>query len=242
MKKNADKRRSPASLTKILTAVVALEHCELDDVFEAGEELSLVADDASRAGIRQGQRMTLRTLLSALLLPSGNDAAYVIAAGVARRESGEWLSPAAAADYFCGLMNQKAASIGAGDSHFSSPDGYAGDGCYSTAQDLLLITQCAMGYPEICKIAGKWSDREVFETGEDVTLQNTNELLDEESPYYLSCATGFKTGYTKQAGYCLIFTAEQDERELICVVLGSTETGRWTDSIGLLRYGFEQGK
>ena len=232
--KESETQTAPASTAKMLTALTVLEYCGEDDSVTLGEEIQLIAEDASRAWLSVGSELTVRQLLVALLLPSGNDAAYALAVYTGRILVG---SDAASAEEaiaaFVEAMNTKAAEIGAVDSHFLVPDGYDTEGQYTTARDLALIAAEFLNYDTLREIAGSYRISNVWLSGEDVTYYNTNELLNPDSPYYYEQATGLKTGRSVEAGSCLISCASIDGRQYICVVMGSTDEARWSDSIAL---------
>lgn len=236
----SDARCYPASITKLLTAIVALEYPGADVVYTVGDELSLVHEDSSVAYLKQGQRLRRGTLLNAMLLESGNDAAYVLAVRIGRMAAGnESLSASEAVAQFCRLMNETAQRIGATGSHFTNPDGFHDSGHYTTAMDVLTIARYAYSLPEIKKAAGRLTARDVFESGEDVTWRNTNRLLSSSDPYYRSFATGLKTGYTAEAGDCVVATAEKDGVTLFAVVMDApSDDARWRDATAMLDAGF----
>jgi D-alanyl-D-alanine carboxypeptidase len=135
--KDADAQVAPASTTKMLTAITALDFCGPYDAVTVGEEIERMASDASRAYLNQGDRLYVRQLLVAMLLPSGNDAAYSLAVFTGRKIAGDQsLSIDDALSLFYDAMNAKAEAVGAAHSHFLSPDGYDADGQYTTAYDL----------------------------------------------------------------------------------------------------------
>lgn len=233
-KKNSDERIAPASTTKLLTALTALDYCDEDDGVLAGDEIHLIAADASRAWLYSGDRLTVRQLLDALLLPSGNDAAYVLAVYSGRRISGdESLSAEEATEVFAEAMNKKAAELGAVHSNFISPDGYDKDGQYTTAHDLALIAKGFLDSDILCDIAGSYKITDRWLSGKRVTYYNTNELINPESQYYDKRVTGLKTGKSEAAGCCLVSSASIGDELYLCVVMDSTEEGRWTDSLVL---------
>lgn len=239
-RKNAERRMYPASTTKILTALVAIERGDLDEVVTVGEEVWMATPGESRAGLRPGERWTLRDLIKAMLLPSGNDAARTIAVHIARKEFGEALDTEEALARFAELMNERAAAAGATDSHFVNPHGLHDEAHYSTALDLARIAVAAMQLPEFREIVRIDLEDVVPVAAEDeksVLLFNRNRLVNPGSDYYFPAATGIKTGYTSAAGWCLVSSAEADGRRIIAVVLNSSQTGVWTDSIRLLEYG-----
>jgi serine-type D-Ala-D-Ala carboxypeptidase (penicillin-binding protein 5/6) len=235
----------PASTAKILTALVALESADPDEIVTVGAEIGLAPDDSSRAGLKVGDRIRMKDLIGGLMLPSGGDAAYAIAVRVARSMGSEsGLSPREAVSRFVERMNARAVRAGARRSFFRSPDGYHAARQTTTVLDLALITRAAMAHPLFREIvASEKRSRAVSprgrKSGERPGLwENRNKLLDEESPFFYPGANGVKTGHTAKAGYCLVASARRGGRSLISVVMDSTETGVWTDSIALLNQGF----
>ncbi|WP_309118544.1 D-alanyl-D-alanine carboxypeptidase family protein [Paenibacillus sp.] len=231
--KQADRRMYPASTTKIMTALLALKYGELDEAIVIGEEARPEAPDESTAGLTEGQALTLRDALSGLMLPSGNDAARVVAKYVVEKTEGgpvpNWY------ERFAALMNAEAERLGARGTHFTNPHGLHDPDHYSTASDLALIAREAMNDPAFRDIVAAKSYRS--EAG-DAWFGNRNKLLDEDGAFYLQGANGIKTGFTSDAGYCLVASAERDGKLLISVVLQSTETDVWTDTLRLMAYGF----
>ena len=233
--KNADKALCPASTTKILTALLLLEAADLREVVEVGNEIYRIGPDSSVAKLKAGDRLTVAELVHALILPSGNDAAYTAAVFVGRRTSGfEHMDIGRAVEVFVALMNRRAKELGAVNSNFVVPDGYDTPGHVSTARDLAIIALAA-GQNDFL--------RQVAATAEyhwqGIRWGNTNRLLQQDYPNaYYPWATGFKTGYTAKAGHCLVATAKGGGRELIGVILKSTQGRRWLDIRWLLEYGF----
>jgi serine-type D-Ala-D-Ala carboxypeptidase (penicillin-binding protein 5/6) len=244
--KAADEPKYPASTTKVLTALVALEACDLNERVFVGAEADNAAPDSSRAGLQYGEVLSVRELLYAMLIPSGSDAAYVLAVHVGRRVA---QAPDLAADdalrFFAELMNARARKAGAGHSHFVNPDGYQQVTQVSTATDLALIARAAMAYPAFRAIVSTRTYRLPSSGGnrgpERPILTNTNQLLDPGSPFYCSQASGIKTGHTSEAGYCLISSGSNGRKRLITVVMCSPEPYVWGDSKRLLEWGLEQG-
>jgi len=231
--KAGDARMYPASTTKMMTALLALELGDLEELVAVGEEARPTTSDESVAGLTVGTTMTLRDLLSGLMLPSGNDAARVIAKHIAEKSEGGPVEDWNAA--FAALMNAKAKKLGARDTHFANPHGLHDPEHYSTAYDLALIAREAMRNPAFREIVA--SSAYVTEAG-DASFGNRNKLLDEGGEEYFRGANGVKTGYTSAAGYCLVASAEREGRELISVVLRSTEEALYSDTRRLLMYGF----
>ena len=211
--KNAHERRFPASTTKIMTALVTLEHCsDLEATVEVLEEdFDGVAADASKAGFKVGEVVRILDLLYGLMLPSGNEAANVLARVVA-----------GSVDRFVLLMNQRAAELGCQGTHFANPNGLHNDDHYTTAYDLYLIAREAMQHETFTEIANT-AQKTLPATNLQAERKGytTNMLIFNRSydSYYAYCK-GIKTGYTSQAGYCLVSTAERKGSQLISVVLG----------------------
>ena len=233
----ADEQRTPASITKILTALVVLENASLDDVVTVEEgDFEHVTAESTTAGLKAGDVLTVRDLLAGLLLPSGNDAAYVLARAV----GGDWQT-------FVGMMNEKAASLGCTSTHFSDPCGLAEDNHYTTARDLVTIFEAVMAYPAFQEIAGS-STWQMPATGDNParTITTTDLLLDPESPVYMGDEiVAGKTGFTYDAGKCLIVAAQRDGMNLVGVVLGGSDeedadgvTPNYYDMRSLLAWGF----
>ncbi|MDD3073805.1 MAG: D-alanyl-D-alanine carboxypeptidase [Eubacteriales bacterium] len=233
--KNADMALCPASTTKILTALLLLETADLGEVVQVGEEIYKIGTDSSVAKLKIGDRLTVAELVYALILPSGNDAAYTAAVFVGRRTSGfEHMDIGRAVEVFVALMNRRAKELGAVNSNFVVPDGYDTPGHVSTARDLAIIAQAASQNDFLRQVA---ATAEYYWQG--IRWGNTNRLLQQDYPNaYYPWATGFKTGYTAKAGHCLVATAKGGGRELIGVILKSTQERRWLDSRWLLEYGF----
>ena len=243
----ADEKRYPASSTKVLTALLALEYGTLSDVIRVGDEANMPKPGSSSAGLRYGEKLTLGDLLHALLIPSGNDAAYVIAAYTGRKIAGDSRMEAPeAVSLFVQRMNDRAKELGATHSHFVNPDGFHDDEHYTTAGDMARIARQAMTHDEFRDIVAtrRYALPDITvksENGKSVTrsrvLQNTNELIDDSSPCFFSRCTGVKTGHTSQSGYCLVSSAEDRGGSVLAVVMDSTQDAVWSDSSALLQWG-----
>lgn len=222
--KDAYKRASPASTTKILTAIIAIESGRLNEQVIVSTKAA--ATPGSSMHLYAGQHILMQELLIGLLLRSGNDAAVAIAEHLA-----------GTTDQFAEIMNKKSLAIGAENSHFRNPHGLSSPGHYVTAYDLAWITRYALQNPIFSQIVCtkettiEWMDKK----GQDKekSLRNTNKLL-----WMLEDADGVKTGTTGQAGPCLVSSATRDNQKLICVVLD--DRSRWYDSMKLLQYGFSK--
>jgi len=214
------RRMAPASTTKIMTAVLALELGKLDDLVVVSRRAA--ARRGSRLGLREHERYRLEDLLVGMLMRSGNDAAIAIAEHIAGTVEG-----------FVRLMNEKAAGLGAKDTHFVTPHGLDRPGHYTTAEDMALMARHAMANPVFAEVVGS-KERVVGPEGRhgrEKRLRNTNKLL-----WRYAWTDGVKTGTTPRAGRCLVASATRDGRRLIAVVFHSAN--RWQDAVRLLNYGF----
>ena len=221
--KEAYKRMYPASTTKILTAIIALENNKLSETVKVPREACLVG--GSSIGLQEGELISLRDLVYALLLNSGNDAATAIAVHVGGSVSG-----------FVDMMNQKAIELRAFSSNFKNPHGLSDEDHYTTAYDLYLIADYAMKNPLFREIvATETSEMQRTHPEAQVKLANSNKLLRKYDE-----VIGIKTGYTDMAGQCLVSAAAKQERELIAVVLASDGQLVYDDSMNLLNYGFDR--
>ena len=238
--KNAVEPIFPASTAKLLNSLVALDWCTEEEQITVGDEVGMIATDATRAYLKPGQVLTLHNLLEGMLLPSGNDAAFAMAAYVGRKSlQNKNASAQAAILEFVRLMNEKAAALGAKNSCFKTPDGYDAIGQFTTAYDMGRIGLAAIDNDILCGIVKKSRSRNVFISGEDVTWYNTNALINKNSARYYSRAIGLKTGTSTMAGKCLIAAAKKDGREVVCAVMDSSTSGRWEDATALLKYGLQ---
>lgn len=233
--KESNAKIAPASTTKMLTAITVLDYCELNEEAEVGQEIYLIANDASKAWLSVGDKLTIKQLLDALLLPSGNDAAYSLAVYTGRKISGDYnLSIQDSINLFISTMNKKAVSIGATHSNFSCPDGYDANGQYTTAYDLSRIGEEFIGNSTLKEIASSIRISDKWPNGKEITYKNTNELINPESPYYYKNVIGLKTGSSGNAGDCLVSAANINNKLYICVLMGSTsKEDKWLDSIKL---------
>ena len=230
----------PASTAKLLTCLVTLDWCREDEEVTIGDEITMIASDSSKANIKQGQILTIRNLLEGMLLPSGNDAAYAAAAYVGKKSlKNEEASKEEAILAFTRLMNQKAKKIGVKNSCFKTPDGYDALGQYTTALDMGFIGLAALQNETIMEISQKSISRNVFASGEDITWENTNSLINRNSPRYYSRAIGLKTGTSTMAGKCIIAAASNGGKKALCVIMNSSSSGRFEDATKLLKYGLE---
>lgn len=216
LEKGAHDQVSVASITKVMTAVVALEYGNLSDSIKVSEEA--VNTNGSSIYLEVGEEITLEDLLYGLMLRSGNDAAKVIAEHIGGSEEG-----------FVYLMNETAAIIGMNNSHFMNPHGLDEDSHYSSAYDIAILMQYAMQnkqFQNISKTESYHSEERTY------PWKNKNKLLTEKFAY----TTGGKTGFTTQAGRTLVSTAEKDGEKLIAVTLNASDD--WNDHTALYDWGF----
>lgn len=211
---NADARMLIASTTKIMTSLVVLENCALDETVEVDSRSA--GKEGSSMYLRAGEKYTVEELLYGLMLASGNDAASALAIHVAGSE-----------EDFASLMNEKAAALGMADSHFQNPHGLDDEGHYSTARDMARLAAYAMENADFERIV---SSRSASVHG--VSIYNHNRLLSE----YPGCI-GVKTGYTMAAGRTLVSCAERDGTRFICVTLCDRDD--WRDHSNLYDWAFE---
>lgn len=230
--KNSDEHIAPASTAKILTALIVLDYCSLENTITVGSEIDLIASDSSRAGLNHGDMLTVKQLLYAMLLPSGNDAAYTLAVNAGKKIAGkDGLGVQQAVIVFVNAMNQKAKEVGATASNFINPDGYDADGQYTTAFDLAQIAKACLSNDTLFEIMSSYKINDTWTNGREVTYFNTNSLLNPDSQYYYSNAVGLKTGTTGDAGSCLVSAAAINGQTYICVVMGSSAGIRFSDCL-----------
>ncbi|MDK2810748.1 MAG: hypothetical protein PWR27_1457 [Petroclostridium sp.] len=237
--KNSHEKMYPASITKIMTAILALEKGNLNDIVTASSEAVLSVDaGGSNVGILPGEELSLENLLYALMVSSANESANVIAEHIA-----------GSIDEFVKLMNQRAAELGAKDTYFVNTNGLHDDRHVTTAYDMALISRHAMTIPKFREIANT-SYYEIQPTNkynEKRYLSNTNHLINKYRAtryynYLYEPAIGIKTGYTSKANHTLVAAAKKNGLELITVVMGSKLDGMkyqsYEDTINLFEYGF----
>lgn len=220
--KGEDKVVYPGSTTKLLTALYALSVLPDDRVVTAGDELELVREGSSLAYIKKGHRLTVGMLIEGMLVPSGNDAAYVLAAAVGRELAGDSsLSAEAAIDRFLQGINEYAASIGLCGTLITVPDGYADERHYTTTEDLAIVSCLALDDERVARCASTLSSSVTYASGQTNTWRSTNKLLDPEGEYYSDKVTGLKTGSINNE-YSLVFSfAFEDGREYVAGVFGA---------------------
>lgn len=239
--KNADMRWAPASTTKIMTALVALENANINTKMKASAEaINSIPLDYGIAGIKVGEELTLNDLLHFVLIISANEAANVIAENV---------SPTGRIEGFVKLMNEEAEKLNLQNTHFTNTYGLDDENHYSSARDLSIMAREAMKNPIFREIVAKkvvpLPDTNLRTSAQwgDWHIESTNKLLNSTSQYY-DHVTGIKTGYTEKAGRCLVFSAVDSEGlELLGVILGTDSYDTlFKESQELLEYGYKNYK
>jgi len=244
--RNANVQKYPASTTKMLTALVVVQHLNLDDIVVVGQEIRSVPPDFLRVGHFEGETITVRMLLHALLIPSGNESAMVLATEVARVvENRRNIPYAQAQTIFSRLMNEKAHSLGATDSNFNNPYGFHSNSHFTTAYDMALIGRAFINNPILAEISatrtfsGDSLEGMSHPQGQvrNYSWTNTNLMLP-GAPHGHPYVTGGRTGFTTPAGHSFVGTAYHNGFALVASVLYSREPDRWQDTRVLMDYGF----
>ncbi|MDL2287196.1 hypothetical protein LJB90_01350 [Eubacteriales bacterium OttesenSCG-928-G02] len=220
----------PASITKLLTAAVAMDYLKDNDIIKVGKEVTLVGTGSSVAYLGAGQSLYFHTLMDALLLPSGNDAAYTMAVAAGRIAlNNPNASVKEAMDCFVKKMNEKAKQIDCKNTNFTAPDGYHDWNHYTTAYDLAMISKYAMSFPLISQTVSKKESSVTLISGEYHLWKNSNILLGE------NYVTGLKTGTTNQSGPCLSASAAINGYNYIVIIIGaSSSDARFNDAISII--------
>lgn len=229
--KDAQTRITAASTTKLLTALTALDHVDENTVFTVGSELSLVGSGSSTANLKKGQQLTVEQVLDALLIPSGNDAAYVIAAHVGRNLAKDPdITDKDAVSVFLERMNDKGKSLGVKDSLFTCPDGYPDKKQYTTAADMMCIAIAAAQNETILETVSKTYAAHTLSDGTLLEFTNTNQILLPSSGYFYEGTFGLKTGSTPAAGQCVIAGASAYGHDILVALFKAPDNNaRWTD-------------
>ena len=219
--KNEYNKVKMASTTKIMTATIILENCDLNKTVSVSKKAANTG--GSRLGLKTNDKITIRDLLYGLLLVSGNDAAVCLAESCSGSVSD-----------FAILMNKKAIELGLTNTHFETPHGLDSDNHYTTAYELALLSDYALNNPIFLNIVGT-KTYTININGNSKNLSNTNELLGNLSGVY-----GIKTGFTNGANRCLVTACKREDMDIICVVLGcDTKNFRSLDSTKLINYSFD---
>ncbi len=234
--KNFREQIEPASTTKILTLLIALEQGNMDDevTIKSSETSTELGGPVggSKLGIKSSEKIKLKDLLNGMMMASGNDAAVAVADHIA-----------GSVEDFAVMMNAKAKDIGMTHSNFVTPHGMHNDDHYTTAEDMAILTLYAMQNPVFVQIVGQSSyDMPADNKHSGVwNVKNTNKLMQPDNTYYYQYATGIKTGSTTVAGDCLVSSASKNGMNLICLVYKVNENDpvRWTMTKDLFEWGFE---
>ena len=217
--KNADELRHMASITKMMTCLLALENGQMGDTIEITQDVYVAKDSR----VKLGDKYEMRYLIDEMMLISDNDAAYALAKHI----GGDTLK-------FCDMMNEKAEDLGMTHTHFANPNGVPNPNNYSTASDLIRLSRYCMRDSLFASIVGTIEKDVPLLDGRHMPCRNTNALL----KTYEGCM-GIKTGFTRQAGNCLASAASRDGVTLYLVLLNSRSmSSRFTESALLLDYGF----
>lgn len=229
--KNADEQHYPASITKIMTTLLALENSELDEIVTFSDE---AIDNTEGSGISRdyGEQMTMEQCLYAVMLSSANECAYAVAEHVG-----------GTVDHFVEMMNEKAAELGCTNTHFVNPHGLFDENHYTSARDMALIAKAAYENETFRIITGtaRYTIPPTNKHDEQTDLQNHNEMLYpwQTLKYRYEYCTGGKTGYTNVARSTLVTYAEKDGMSLVCVVMQTESPNQWIDSTDLFNYAFD---
>lgn len=230
--RNSHEKLYPASLTKILTAIVVVENANLDETVTISKSaINSVEFGYISSNLKEGEELTVEQLLNILIVSSANDVAVALAEHIS-----------GSVDNFAILMNETATKIGCTNSNFVNPNGTHNENHYSTAYDLSLIGNYALKFDILKKIFAKTSftlPSTNLYTSEDRVYSTTNEILLSWNNNYYKYAKGMKTGFTTPAGFCLITYAQKDDLQLLSVVLNSsTSDNRYLETKKILDYGF----
>ena len=229
--KNSDEKNYPASITKILTTLIALENSDLNEVVTFSDA---AIDNTEGSGIARdyGEQMTMEQCLYAVMLASANECAYAVAEHVG-----------GTIENFVNMMNERAAQLGCTTTHFSNPHGLFSEDHYTSARDMALIAKAAYENETFRIIIGtaRYTIPPTNKHQEETALQNHNEMLYpwQHLEYRYEYCTGGKTGYTDVARSTLVTFAEKDGMKLVCVVMRTESPSQWKDSINLFNFAFD---
>ncbi len=210
----------PASLTKVMTALLVLERAKSEEVIRISS--AAAAETGTGLGLRAGETMRVADLLAATLLLSANDACHALAEHVGGTEA-----------RFVALMNERARSLGLGRTHFTNPCGHDQKGHRSTAENLAVLAQAALRHPAFAALVATVRTTVTTAQGRSFELENKNELVGRYPG-----AVGVKTGFTSGAGKCLIALAERQGRQVLLVLLNAPD--RWWTAVAMLDYAFSK--
>lgn len=229
--KNIHKREYPASMTKILTTLMATELCSLEDVVTFSHDAIFdTPRQSSHIAMDVGQKLTMEQCLNAILIRSANEVSYAVAEHITGTT--DW-------SVFAEMMNKRALELGAINSHFANPNGLPDEDHYSTAYDLAMIGRAFFDNELLCKITlERRLEIPVSDTIKVAKIENNAMQIIPTGKYAYEPLIGCKTGYTEDARSCLISAAEKDGMRLICVVMRDEAPFQYEDTISLFNYGF----
>ncbi|MBQ8207923.1 MAG: D-alanyl-D-alanine carboxypeptidase [Clostridia bacterium] len=234
--RGSDKILYPASTTKLLTALYALELLSPEELITPGEELTFKNEQSAIAFIKEHHTLSVEMLIEGMMLPSGGDAAYALAAAGGYALSKADISASEAVDLFIQGMNEYAKEIGMCGSNFTSPDGFHDPENYSTLEDMTILALAASKNEIIMKYASLPSASVTYASGHTNTWRNTNRMLHEEDEYYSPYVTGLKTG-TLEGNSCLICTFSINGKNYIAGVFSEkTEELRYIDMKDIIAF------
>lgn len=232
--KNIDEQLYPASITKILTALIAVEECDMNEIVTFSHDAvhSINWREDANMGINVGDAITMEQCLYGLLVGSANEAAYAIA---------EHICGEGNAEQFSNLMNQKAKELGCTNSNFITPNGIHDDNHYTSAHDMALIAQAFFSNELLCKMSSTTNyhvPQTETQPREDMIVWAKSKLLPGKQ-YAYDSLVGTKTGYTDDARQTLVSCAQKNGMKLVCVILKEEAPSQFTDTIELFEYGFQ---
>lgn len=233
--KRADETHYPASITKLLTTLVALENGDLSDTITFSEDsINILSWDDAHIGMKPGEQISLNDALYAVLLASANEVSYAVAENVGTKMGGDY-------ETFIQEMNDRAAELGCTGSHWVNPNGLHDDGHYTTAHDMALIASAVYQREEFRTIMKtlEYRIQPTNLTEEERVFQQNHKMLWEENAYYYEYCTGGKTGYTDQSGTTLVTMADNGSMRLAAVVLADYGVDAYTDTRAMMDYVFE---
>lgn len=230
--------RYPASITKIMTCLIAIENSDMTEVVTVTNEMydaiKNLDVDSSLSDVKQGEIIIMKDLLYGLMLKSGNDAAVVVAYYI----GGSY-------ENFIAMMNAKAAEINMFDTSYVNPHGLPDERHLTSARDMALLAMYAKQYPEFEEIVATQkykpadTNMNTYSDGSAEICINSNKLLNEDSEFYYQYATGIKTGYTIASKHTLVASAKKGEQSLVAVVLKNEKNDMWINSVTLFDYAFD---
>ena len=231
--KNIENKEFPASITKVLTALLAFEYGNMSDTVSiTPESLECLGSGYASIGLKEGNMITMDQALNAMLLASSNEVAYAVGSTVAAEQGQDY-------NWFIEKMNEKCRELGGENSNFINTNGVHNEQHYTCAKDMALIGRELFKYPEFFTICQTQQYTiPACETTEEHIFQQKHEMLIQGDPNYYEYAIGGKTGYTTEANNTLITMADNGEKQLVCVVLKTYAGHVYSDTRELLEYGF----